>query len=171
MATSPSLACKGWLVMEKIAKNSVSPRSVDRAWCPLLRVALTAKLFTTYSNCLGSLKAHCMATMGSMLFVVREMVTMLSAMPLAVPTCSSFTENGFAMIVATCSPLMALDLTTNSALTAPRSVGVYSIATDVVCPASMVSVVCLGTNRGSVVVIFSIVRGKFPTFLSCRFLV
>ena len=137
----------------------------------MLRVALTAKLFATYSNCLGSLKAHCIATMGSILFIVREIVTMLSAMPLAVLTCSSFTEKGSAMIVATWSPLIALDLTIASAVVTPRSVGVYSIATDVVCPASMVSVVCLGTNSGLVVVIFSIVRGKFPTFLSCRFLV
>ena len=121
-------------------------------------------LFATYSNCLGSLNAHCIATMGSILFIVREMVTMLSAMPLAVPTCSSFTENGSAMIVATWSPLMALDLTNASLLIAPRTTGAYSIDTDAVCPASMVKAVCSGISNGSVVVIFSITSGRLPTF-------
>ena len=109
--------------------------------------------------------------MGSIFFIVSEIVTILSAIPLALPTCNSFTENGSAMIVATSSPLMALEVTTTSRLIAPRSTGTYVNVTFVVEAGEIVSVVCAGVISVSFTTILVISKGRVPTFLSCRLLV
>ena len=180
-ANSPSLPTKDLLLMENTTSTKVSPCgssyqscsafsiygfTVDTTICPLLRSGFTCNVLATYSSSLGSTNSHCIATIGSMLFIVSGMVTMLSAMPLALPTCSSFTENGSAMMVTCCLPLGSLEITVSERDIAPRLTGAYSNGTYAVEYGSIIRVVCCGMISESSTTISLITSGILPLFHS-----